>query len=408
MDDVVKQCDILLVSPLVESSSEERQRQQQQQQQHLLEYNTERQFQDRFNVPIEEQNLIQNLHNQMELLENEQKMIFERRCQLQKQIQQMETRRTELAMTLEKERVELQLEEKKYIELETDLVGFKETFQQIKCRREMIEKAKEKKRMELTQLQAIVEHIREETNKSEKTQNDYIQEIETRTKELENERSTFASTMKKATSNISRLRETIEQLKECNRKEAAARTATLVAAKQAIHTGKCKLTLLLSDDTRKSTPKSELKTVYWSPNPNKKKRTKNNSRASHSAARQEHAGNLKSGSNYDDLGKRTESETSTEMEVYETPVQHRHSRRASRVDLKSQGDSLSRIGGEKRQLSSVEKTKQYGDVRKQLLQKVRRTDSLADSIHERRAQEFSPQCLTYMGHEILRKRQRHR
>ncbi|GAX26428.1 hypothetical protein FisN_37Hh022 [Fistulifera solaris] len=370
---------------------------EQQRHQHCTDNNEEIRQDCRHSLPDEEKQLLQDLQSQIHSLEKQKKDVGDDRCRLQAQILEMEAKRAELSKALENERAALQMEEKKYLELETDLAGFHHTLSQIKSRREAIQQATEKTRYESIQLQTSVQEIREETLQLEKTQKDCAEELEAQKKELETERIIFASTMKKTCLNISRLREAIERLAECNQKEAAARASTLVVAQQTLHTGKHKLNALLSDQPTEP----DLKTVYWCPNPGKKKgKTKNSTRSSrHASAPEENAA---ASSSIDRSVKDVihfESEPVSREQNHTTPVQQRR-----RI---AEGDSLSRLGDPRsvngQKLSSGEKKKNYGGLRKQIFKETWRTDSLASSSEEKSA---SPPSLTYMGHEIVRKRKR--
>jgi hypothetical protein len=378
----------IVVSPVVDS--------EQQRQSHSE--NSEKIRQDRLNSRPEEELLLQDLKSRIDSLEKEERNICEGRCRLQTQIQEMEARRVELSKALENERAALQMEETKYLELETDLAGFQQTLNHIQSRREAIQQATEKTRYESIQLQTIVQNIREEILQLEKTQNECAQELETQKKELENERMIFASTMKKTCLNISRLREAIERLTKCNQKEAAARASTLAVAKQTLHTGKHKLSVILSDQKQPNEP--DLKTVYWCPNPGKKGKRKKSTRSSRHASTPEENAATSLSIVHNKKGIKTfESEPLVTEQDHATPVQQRR--------RKSEGDSLSRLGDTRsvnsQKLSSGEKNKKYGGLRKQIFKETWRTDSLAASSEEKSA---SPPSLTYMGHEIIRKRRR--
>ena len=396
-------CEIL-VSPCVEDSSKGPIK-------HPSEHTDETLRMPNNGRPFEPPNLLPNLP--VESSSEQPNEIREKRSRLQTHIQQMQDRRTELSHALEHERIELQRDEQTHAELQTDLAGFQETLHHIQSRRKHIETETQRKRAELVQLQAMVEEMRKQTVEAEQVQKDCMQEIDHRARELERERSSFADAMQKATANIARLRETAEKLQECQRKEADARAATLAAAKHAVSTGKLKVSLLLSDNSQNLPSTSELKTVYWKPHATDTKtrrKTKERTRLpGHDALRHETAVDSESESNDRGGGGDT---TSNSMEVHATPVQHRTPRR--HVDLKLKVDSLSRLGDEsvnnnERKLSSAEKKNEYGSLRKQLMNDgTWNTDSLAVSSHhhENGSRNSSPPSLTYMGHEILRKRRR--
>lgn len=359
---------------------------------------------------VSSQDYANKLKDQVETFEQEEREVKENRCRLQKQINQLEARRTALTTALEQEKAELRAEENKYAELDSGLVALQETFCQMKSRRETIEKAKQTNRAELMQLEKNVEDIKEEVTKSETIQNDLVKEVEYRKKQLESQRSAFASAIKKANSNIFRLRETIETLKEYNRKEAMEHASTLSVANQTFNTGKVKADKLLSENSckRPTMPTPELKTVFWSPNPNGKQKIKMNARPISGTIRQDKGENeseLRAGGLQATIG----SESPIAMESYSTPVPRSHSRRAF-VDLKSQGDSLSNLGDSRsvdsRKSPSAEKRRDSGKQRKQPIKEAWKTDSLAGCLFEKELTESSPQSFTYMGHEILRRHRR--
>jgi DNA repair exonuclease SbcCD ATPase subunit len=373
----------IVVSPVVALEQHQHQHRSQ---------NCEKIGQDRLQSrPDEETQLLQDLQIQIQSLEKQERNVSQDR--LQAQIQELEAKRAELSKALEMERAALQLEEKKYLELETDLAGFYQTLNHIQSRREAIQQATEKTRNESIQLQTTVQEIREETLQLEKTQNECAHELETQKKALESERIIFASTMKKTCLNISRLREAIERLTECNQREAAARASTLAVAKQTLRAGKHKLNALLSDPPTEP----DLKTVYWCPNPRKKEKTKKSIRSSrHASAPEENAAaSLSIVQNNEKDVKDFESELLDREQDHATPVQQRR-----RI---AEGDSLSRLGDTRsvnsQKLSSGEKKKKYGGLRKQIFKDT--TDSLAAS-----SESASPPSLTYMSHEIMRKRKR--
>ncbi|GAX19755.1 hypothetical protein FisN_37Lh022 [Fistulifera solaris] len=352
--------------------------------------------QDRLHsLPDEEQQLLQDLQSQIQSLEKQERIISDDRCRLQEQIQEMEAKRAELSKALEHERASLQTEEKKYLELETDIAGFQQTLIHIKSRREAIQQVTEKAQYESIQLQTSLQEIREETFQLETTQNEYAQELEAQKKELETERILFANRMKKSFLNISRLREAIERLTECNKMEAAARASTLAVAKQTLNIGKHKLNALLSNEPTEP----DLKTVYWCPNPGKKGKTKKSTRSSRHASALEKAGTSLSIVQHEKDINDFDAELLVRKQDHTTPMQQRR-----RI---AEGDSLSRLGDTRsvnsQKVSSGEKRKKYGGLRKQIFNDTWKTDSLAASSEEKSA---SLPSLTYMGHEIIRKRKR--